>query len=503
MPIDHMDYSRVTPEENLPNVNRVEVPSDPLNDSTAWIYVPSKNTIYIGPPGTHSPDLVDAITRVIPEKDRNGVVLGMLDDDGYADLFSPLSDEETERLLDAVKNYYLTSHKHQLEKRQDEVHGTHWDYLDDDEDSDHPDSLVSLGDGLVLDEDTGEIHDTNKGSVTSDPDSWYTSYTPSLRMPTEDPMHGKKLPQGINKQLHEWTDEDYQGWKEKFDTRGNWGYSSPREDHPHFRWSYGDSNLVSGAPHEGLWMWPVRGGYPDHFSQTGWEGQDRCAQGRVYPHVGGRWEVLTWPNRPRGIKDNLVKDAIQAEAQQAAKQWVMETLNVPEDKIYFTKGYYGDMVINWDSPSYRDYVPEKSLTSVTPAPLTPIQQRLQEMEQRNPSQRSPWQEADPNEYDHPADREFAQKVREYNERLKNMGQVAVDAMQSAKRLFNLDPDPASEQGQKLTPLDGGKRIKVQPPAPDAPTIILTPQEYQKLRGEFGETWWQHVDPTNRDITVIK
>jgi hypothetical protein len=159
---------------------------------------------------------------------------------------------------------------------------------------------------------------------------------------------------GIDKPIHDWDVQDYLDWRDKKHWNPGGMYATPREDYPHFRWSYGDSRIMSNPTHEGLWVWPTHNGYPDHFAQTGYNGLGNCAQGRIYPHQGDRWEILTWPGRPRNAPSEQIRQYIQKEAQDAVKQYVMEKIGVPEDKIFFTNMHYTAAVSMYNSPSYPD-----------------------------------------------------------------------------------------------------------------------------------------------------
>jgi hypothetical protein len=314
-------------DEDLPNVVRLEISHDSRGKEAAWAYIPSKDTIYVGPFGSDSLDLVDTLKHVIDVKKGEKVITGILYDDGYADYFQHVESDTGARILDALSNYfsiYFGQSSYQnsggtwgLPGRDDE------DFDDDDDSIKEP---QTEGDWKQY------LHDYGMGS--DDRDS------------TEDPTLNPK-----GEDTRDWGAKEWRNWKER-STPEYGGWSNPREDKPHYRWSYGNQEIVPQAPHNGLFMWPVKGGYPDHYSQTGHEGLGYCAQGRVYPHANDRYEILTWPNRPRYIKDMQIRMLLQNEAQEAAKQWLMNNLDIPEDKIFFTIGQYMDMVSNWNSPSY-------------------------------------------------------------------------------------------------------------------------------------------------------
>lgn len=309
--------------DEYPNVVRLDIPTNSREEGAAWIYVPSKNTIYIGPQGSNAMDLTDTIKHVIDIEKGEQLVSGIQYEDGYADYFqSGVSPELDELILDALRNYY-------------DVYGpgsgyeTGSAYTDD----------WPLDDG----DDYGDIDDTERWA-----EYWKRHQDDDSR--DRDPS---KDPKGVN--TSDWDNEKYKGWREQREHEDAMYQGSPREAKPHFRWSYGDSSISPGAPHEGLFMWPVQNGYPDHFSQTGWEGLAHCAQGRVYPHQGDRYEILLWPQRPRDLKDPALKKQLQNDSLAAAQQWVMDKLEVPEENTFFTVGDYYDMVSAWDSPSYPNW----------------------------------------------------------------------------------------------------------------------------------------------------
>jgi hypothetical protein len=124
-----------------------------------------------------------------------------------------------------------------------------------------------------------------------------------------------------------------------------WGNGKPREQYPHYRWSY--------DPEDGaLSMWPVKNGYPDHFSMFGRHGYDNCAQGRLYYHASvDEWEILIWPERPMSMKISEPKDRMQTKAAAKVEQWVHDHID-PNAKTKIVKGYYEEMVSNYDSPDY-------------------------------------------------------------------------------------------------------------------------------------------------------
>lgn len=346
-----MHYS----SEHLPNVVKLNVPSDRVNhDGAAWIYIPHKDTIYIGPSGSSTLDLTTTVKSLVDLKSDEKPITGVLYDDGGADTYQVVHDEDLlDSLVGALDNYhelYPASHErsdydayHEMKNRGRSLYE-----LENDEDLwDDDDATDYTGIGLPPQYDTGGRtpgHHMEDYNSMGDPlfDDW-------------DEVRDKPKSSPGLKHMDEWNDEDFKEWREKREREDyGSGFGSARENVPHFRWSYGDSNLVPNPPHEGLWMWPVQNGYPDHFSQTGWEGLGNCSQGRVYPHIGDKFEILTWPERPQHVSDPLVIHAIQSEAQNAAKQWVLETYKVPEENIYFTEGDYGQMVSQWDSPSYPD-----------------------------------------------------------------------------------------------------------------------------------------------------
>lgn len=355
---------------DTPNVVRLNIPSDHREDGAAWIYVPSKDVIYIGPPGSYgvggTVDLAATVKSLVDSPKGEKFISGVMYNDGYSDYFQATNDEEEDRIMAALQDYheaYYTSNGAFRGQGYDEGFRNY--PIEDDTAYDPEDDL---GEGEpIYDSETGELlgylrdddsfvdkDDINKPTLDEIPDdsawawlrdrNWSGSGDYSVMKPTP----------GTSKPIREWTKEDHLAWRDEADDkRGKAGYGwAAREDLNHFRWSFGDDNLVKGAPHQGLWLWPTESGYPDHFSQTGSAGLGNCAQGRVYPHFNNKWEILTWPDRPRNIKDKHIKSAIQAEAQAAVKQYLIDRIGVKPEDIFFTAMHYGDAVSNYDSPAY-------------------------------------------------------------------------------------------------------------------------------------------------------
>lgn len=355
------------PEGNVPNVVRLELPRNVREDGASWIFIPSKNTIYIGPPGSYHIDIAHELRNVLPLEKGEKPTTGVLYDDGFVDYFNEPDKELEGRLLRALQGYHSTYYgSGDFNKAEDEAwkDNGYMTYPTDDPNDDEDDYYHAVK-GLDTYDSMGNDTDPSWGSGST-PSWWKDDVSNS-----KGPIKMKETP-GAPKPISQWSVQDYLDWRDrKYYGQGHSGFGTPREDYPHWRWSYGDSSIMPGPPHEGLWLWPTHGGYPDHFSQTGSEGLGNCAQGRVYPHEGGKWEILTWPDRPRRAPNDTIKDAIQHEAQQAVKQYLMEKIGVPEEKIYFTKMGYGSAVSWWNSPSYpgdtytQKYVSPKVYTYTT------------------------------------------------------------------------------------------------------------------------------------------
>lgn len=326
---------------DTPNVVNLNLPSDRSRDGAAWVYLPSKDTIYIGPQGSYHVDIASSLKTLVDKQRNEKPVTGVLYNDGYADYFDKADKKTTDRIILALQAYHSENYGRSFNDAEDDA-GT-WDdsgghYLYP-QDSDYEDA----------DED-----EDDKG--TSGLDSY--TYTPtdfdSRAWGNGEYKEMKPTPGMEHKPIGDWDVQDYLDWRDKKHWNPSGYFATPREDYPHFRWSYGDSKIMQGNPHEGLWVWPTHNGYPDHFSQTGQGGLGNCAQGRIYPHTGDRWEILTWPGRPRNAPSQAVREYIQKEAEEAVKQYVMEKMGVPEDKIFFTNMHYTSAVTMYNSPSYPD-----------------------------------------------------------------------------------------------------------------------------------------------------
>ena len=342
-------------ENDIPNVVQLNLPRDHQNDGAAWVYLPSKDTIYIGPPGSYHVDIANSLKTLVDKQRGEKPITGVQYNDGYVDYFDGMDQKTTGRILKALQNYHEENYSRSFNKAEDDAGA--WDDQQDmiyphDEDYEDPDDKGRSG----LDTYNPGGYDPNEDDGYGT--SWYPSTTDfdtrSWGGGKNDDYKELKPTPGQPKPIHDWDIQDYLDWRDKkYWTQGGY-FATPREDYPHFRWSYGDSRIMPGPPHEGLWVWPTHNGYPDHFSQTGHKGLGNCAQGRIYPHQGDRWEILTWPGRPRNAPSQAVRDYIQKEAQEAVKQYVMEKIGVPEDKIFFTNMHYSAAVSMYNSPSYPD-----------------------------------------------------------------------------------------------------------------------------------------------------
>jgi hypothetical protein len=333
---------RFSDTDDGPNVVKLNLPVNHREEGAAWLYVPSKDTVYIGDYGSFHIDLADTLKHVIDVKKGEKLVTGVMYPDGYIDYFQ--QSDRADAIMHSLQNYYSMNDP-------------------DNEDNSIRDGDVMYQDGeaYIWDEQiqdwVPEDFASNNNEDTDNDDTYYPSlkdWTEGTRSGIDDRDEIDPTTKPLGERTDEWGQEEYKDWAEQRKNE-DWANSwNPRESKPHFRWSFGDRNLAPEAPHEGLFMWPVQNGYPDHFSQTGWKGLGYCAQGRVYPHVGNRYEILTWPERPRHIHDDQIKRLYKSEAQEAAKEWVIENLGADPDKIYFTEGHYGDMVSNYNSPTYPD-----------------------------------------------------------------------------------------------------------------------------------------------------
>lgn len=352
------NWTASTAHDDIPNVVKLELPSNHANDGSAWVYLPSKDTIFIGPPGSYHVDIAHSLKTLVDKKNDEKPITGVLYDDGYADYFDAASDSTSGRILSALKMY----HDNHYEQGGFGSKSDTWDdsggyYLypteDDYEDPDDADG----------DKGTGGLDTNTHGINYNDFDDQVWSGSGK----SDDYKNMKPSP-GASKPIGEWDVQDYLNWRDK----KNWsssGWNTTREDYPHFRWSYGDSQIMKGNPHDGLWVWPTQNGYPSHFDQTGPKGLGNCAQGRIYPHEGDRWEILTWPGRPRNAPSQAIREYIQKEAEEAVKKYVMEKIGVPEDKIFFTNMHYGAAVSSYDSPSYPGYTYPSSTTKYVSKPF--------------------------------------------------------------------------------------------------------------------------------------
>jgi hypothetical protein len=154
-----------------------------------------------------------------------------------------------------------------------------------------------------------------------------------------------------------WDPEAFDEYRKQHQDRG---FGKPREQFPHYRWSY--------DPRDGsLAVWPVEGGYPDHFSMFGSDGYDNCAQGRIYHHPSkNEWEVLIWPERPIKVQWGEHKERLQTQAAARVIDWIHGHID-PDAKTDITRGYHNEMVTNYDSPDY----PNPSLPKAPSAFATP------------------------------------------------------------------------------------------------------------------------------------
>lgn len=340
---------------DTPNVVNLNLPRDHSNDGAAWVYLPSKDTIYIGPPGSYHVDIANSLKTLVDKKKGEKPITGVQYDDGYVDYFDAMDQKTTDRILKALQTYH-DEHSRSFNRAEDDAGA--WDTSNmlypRDEDYEEPDER-SRGGLDYHDPEEDYYGDDDKGQGHSINDYWDAQAwgTGGYGKSPKDEYKELKPTPGQPKPIGEWDVQDYLDWRDKKYWNAGGYFATPREDYPHFRWSYGDSRIWKGCPHEGLWVWPTHNGYPDHFSQTGHNGLGNCAQGRIYPHQGDRWEILTWPGRPRNAPD-ATKQYLQEEAQQAVKQYVMEKIGVPEDKIFFTNMHYSAAVSMYNSPSYPD-----------------------------------------------------------------------------------------------------------------------------------------------------
>lgn len=341
---------------DTPNVVQLNLPRNHQSDGAAWVYLPSKDTIYIGGPGSYHVDIANSLKTLVDKQRGEKPITGVQYNDGYVDYFDGMDQKLTDRILRALQTYHDENYSRSFNKAEDDAGA--WD--DDphmlyprDEDYEEPDNKSRSGldtynpggyDPYEDDDLTGVYPDN--GYTNLDTHSWGGGKSNEYK--TMKPTPGIE-----HKPIDTWNVQDYLDWRDKKYWNQGGYFATPREDYPHFRWSYGDSRIWRGCPHEGLWVWPTHNGYPDHFSQTGHNGLGNCAQGRIYPHQGDRWEILTWPGRPRNAPEST-KLYLQEEAQQAVKQYVMEKIGVPEDKIFFTNMHYTAAVSMYNSPSYPD-----------------------------------------------------------------------------------------------------------------------------------------------------
>lgn len=350
-------------EDDMPNVVRLELPRSSQQQGAAWMYIPHKDTIYIGPEGSYHIDVSHSLRDLLDVPKGEKIITGVMYDDGYADYFQTPEDIDAGRILSALQNYYETYYSGDFLRAEDDAgmwgNEQHMNYPHED-DEDH-DPKRDLGKDHVDPNDIIPDYDSMGAAPAWFTDRDYSGNTPSGPLKMKD-SPGQPYP------ISQWSVQDYLDWRDKKHWHGGDHWGSPREDYPHFRWSFGDNTLVKGAPHQGLWLWPTQNGYPDHFSQTGGAGLGNCSQGRVYAHQGDKWEILTWPERPSHVNDPLIVDAIQAEAQAAVRNYLIEKMNVDPKKIYFTKLHYGEAVTWYNSPSYpqKDYGSSSSWDNYTP-----------------------------------------------------------------------------------------------------------------------------------------
>lgn len=323
---------------DTPNVVNLNIPRSGQNEGAAWVYLPSKDTVYIGPQGSYHMDIAHTLKTLVDKKKNEKPITGVQYEDGYVDYFDGADEKTIDRILHALQTYHNENYGADFNKAEDDAGA--WDdsggyyVYPDDADYEDPDEDDPSYNGL----DTAP----SKPSLMS----WEKAHDPA-EYRTMKPTPGME-----NKPIHSWDVQDYIDWRDKKYWQSRGYYSTPREDYPHFRWSYGDSQILKGGPHEGLWVWPTQNGYPAHFDQTGQAGLGNCAQGRIYPHQGDRWEILTWPGRPRNAPSQAVREYLQEEAQRAVKEYVMDKIGVPEDKIFFTNMHYSAAVMGYNSPSY-------------------------------------------------------------------------------------------------------------------------------------------------------
>lgn len=320
-------------DDHIPNVVRIDVPSDTGDEAAAWVYVPSKDTVYVGPWGSSHLDLADALKHTLDMEKGEQILTGALYQDGFSDIYSvPENEAKADRVLDAVSTFFDLYYS--------DMGGSFVGEDEGDDDEHWTDTLKSFKTGPGTTDAVPEDYDDDSGK-------WEKYWAEKEKWGDRGAMDPTVKPLGTD--TSQWSGEDWVKWTTK--DYGGYGWT-PRESLPHFRWSYGNPDIVPQSTHNGFFPWPVEDAYPDHFTQTGSNGLGYNAQGRVYPHTGNRWEILTWPQRPRYVQDNQIKKIMQHEAQQAAKDWLMNELEVPEENIYFTEGDYGRMVIDYTSPSY-------------------------------------------------------------------------------------------------------------------------------------------------------
>lgn len=476
--------------DEYPNVVRLDIPTNSREEGAAWIYVPSKNTIYIGPQGSNAMDLGDTIRHVIDIEKGEQLVSGIQYEDGYSDYFqSGVSPELDELLLDALNNYYEIY----LENNYNSGSSAYADEWAVDDDG----------------EDYGDVDDTERWA-----EYWkrHQDEESVRRDPTESPK-------GVN--TSEWDNDKYKAWREQREHEDALYQGSPREAQPHFRWSYGDSSIDPGAPHEGLFMWPVQNGYPSHFDQTGWEGLAHCAQGRVYPHQGDRYEVLLWPQRPRELKDLTLKKKLQNDSLEAAKQWVIDKLEVPDENVYFTVGDYYDMVSAWDSPTYPnwarrykereqeavysdddsngEYVDENGFVYRDPTWTPPsggtgtIDQLKIEYDRANGTNIHGVQSGPGRQNPMKQQVDDRAKIIEKAQKLIGVtptewyGLTPEEKYEAEARIHELKQQALAEQANPSgIPFSPGMQINDK----QGQTHVITPEEYQAAYDELGDRWWE-------------
>ena len=351
----------------MPNVVNLNLPRSSQNEGAAWVYLPSKDTIYIGPQGSYHVDITHSLKTLVDKQRGEKPITGVQYADGYTDYFDAGDEKTMNRILKALQNYHDEQYGTDFNKAEDDAGA--WDdsnmLYPRDEDYEEPDEKARGGlDYSNPEDDLGDDEPGYSMSDYYDTQAWGGGSGKSYK--DQDEYKELKPTPGQPKPIGEWNIQDYLDWRDKKYWNAGGYFATPREDYPHFRWSYGDSKIMPGCPHEGLWVWPTHNGYPDHFSQTGHKGLGNCAQGRIYPHQGDRWEILTWPGRPRNAPSQATREYIQKEAEQAVKEYVMEKIGVPEDKIFFTNMHYSAAVSMYNSPSYPDDDYSSALTTYKP-----------------------------------------------------------------------------------------------------------------------------------------